>query len=92
MIRRHMYVSGDVQGVGFRYRANYAAKGLGLTGYVRNLYDGRVELEVQGNRDMISRFLGEIDAGSFVHIDNIESKDIPVIEDERVFKVKHDGY
>ena len=92
MIRRHMYVSGDVQGVGFRYRANYAAKGLGLTGYVRNLYDGRVELEVQGERELISRFLGEIDAGSFVHIDNIESKDIPVIEDERVFKVKHDGY
>lgn len=89
MIRRHMYVSGDVQGVGFRYRANYAAKGLGLTGYVRNLYDGRVELEVQGERELISRFLGEIDAGSFVHIDNIESKDIPVIEDERVFVVKH---
>ena len=89
MIRRHMYVSGDVQGVGFRYRANYAAKGLGLTGYVRNLYDGRVELEVQGERELISRFLGEIDAGSFVHIDNIESKDIPVIEDERAFVVKH---
>ncbi len=89
MIRRHMYISGDVQGVGFRYRANYAARALGLTGYVRNLYDGRVELEVQGERDLISRFLGEVDAGSFIHIDDIESKDIPVIEDERTFKVRH---
>lgn len=89
IVRRHMYISGDVQGVGFRYRANYAAKGLGLTGYVRNLYDGRVEIEIQGERDLIPRFLGEIDAGSFVHIDNIESKDLPVDIEERVFRVLH---
>ena len=90
IIRRHMIVSGEVQGVGFRYRANYAAKALGLTGYVRNLYDGRVEMEVQGERDLISRFLGEIDAGSFVHIDDIDFKDIPIVEDERSFRVRHD--
>ena len=89
MIRQHMYISGDVQGVGFRYRAYHAAQRLGLTGYVRNLYDGRVELEVQGDRELISRLLGEIDAGSFVHMDNIESKIIPVVEDERSFKVVH---
>ncbi len=87
MVRRHMYISGDVQGVGFRYRANHAAQHLGLTGYVRNLYDGRVELEVQGDRELISRFLGEIDAGSFIHMDDIESKDIPLVEDERSFRV-----
>ena len=84
-----MYISGEVQGVGFRYRANYAAKNLGLTGYVRNLYDGRVEIEVQGERDLISRFLGEIDAGSFIHIDDIESRDMPLDDEERVFKVVH---
>ena len=89
MIRQHMYISGDVQGVGFRYRAYHAAQRLGLTGYVRNLYDGRVELEVQGDRELICRLLGEIDAGSFVHMDNIESKVIPVVEDERSFKVVH---
>ncbi len=89
MIRQHMYISGDVQGVGFRYRAYHAAQRLGLTGYVRNLYDGRVELEVQGDRELISRLLGEIDAGSFVHMDNIESKIIPVVEDEKSFKVVH---
>lgn len=89
MIRQHMFISGDVQGVGFRYRAYHAAQRLGLTGYVRNLYDGRVELEVQGDRELISRLLGEIDAGSFVHMDNIESKTIPVVEDERSFKVVH---
>ena len=61
VIRKHMYISGDVQGVGFRYRANYAAKGLGLTGFVRNLYDGRVEIEVQGERDLIPRFREVLD-------------------------------
>ena len=84
-----MIVSGDVQGVGFRYRANYAARGLGLTGYVRNLYNGKVELEVQGERELISRFLGEVEAGSFIHIEDIDWKDIPVIEDERNFRVTH---
>ena len=88
MIRRHMIISGDVQGVGFRYRAKYAALYLGLTGYVRNLYDGRVELEVQGDRELISRFLMEVESGSFI---NIESKDIPVVEEERSFSVRHDG-
>ncbi len=92
VIRKHMYISGDVQGVGFRYRANYAAKELGLTGFVRNLYDGRVEIEVQGERELIPRFLGEIDAGHYVHIDDIDSKVIPVVEDESYFRVLHDGY
>ena len=89
--RKHMTISGDVQGVGFRYRANYAAKGLGLTGYVRNLYNGKVELEVQGDRELISRFLSEINAGRFINIEDIESKTIPVLEDERSFIVRHDG-
>ena len=91
MIRRHMIISGDVQGVGFRYRANHAAMYLGLTGYVRNLYDGRVELEVQGDRELISRFLMKVESGSFINIENIESKDIPVVEEERSFSVRRDG-
>ena len=85
--RRHYIFSGSVQGVGFRYRATYAAQGLGITGYVKNLYDGRVEMEVQGDRDSITRMLVEIEAGSFIHIENMEVKNIPVISDERDFKV-----
>jgi acylphosphatase len=72
--------------VGFRYRATYAARGLGITGYVKNLYDGRVEMEVQGDRDSITRMLVEIEAGSFIHIEDMEVKNIPVISDERDFK------
>lgn len=85
--RRHYIFSGSVQGVGFRYRAKYAARGLGITGYVKNLYDGRVEMEVQGDRDSITRMLVEIEDGSFIHIEDMEVKNIPVISDERDFKV-----
>ena len=85
--RRHYIFSGSVQGVGFRYRAKYAARGLGIAGYVKNLYDGRVEMEVQGDRDSITRMLVEIEAGSFIHIEDMEVKNIPVISDERDFKV-----
>ena len=52
-IRKHFYFSGRVQGVGFRYQATRLARGFGLTGYVMNLWDGRVEMEVQGEESRI---------------------------------------
>jgi acylphosphatase len=48
MTRRTYYFSGRVQGVGFRYTARHAANGRQVTGYVRNLDDGRVELVMEG--------------------------------------------
>lgn len=45
---RHFLVSGQVQGVFFRASTEAAARGLGLTGWVRNLRDGRVELVACG--------------------------------------------
>ena len=47
-VRRRYSIEGQVQGVGFRYRARYAAQSLGLTGWVENEDDGSVTLEVQG--------------------------------------------
>ena len=49
-VRRRYSIEGQVQGVGFRYRARYAAQSLGLTGWVENEDDGSVTLEVQGVR------------------------------------------
>lgn len=46
--RRHWHFTGSVQGVGFRYRAQYAAQLLDLTGWVENNWDGTVDLEAQG--------------------------------------------
>ena len=52
-IRKHIFFYGRVQGVGFRYYSVYKARQLGLTGWVRNLYDGSVEMEVQGEERSI---------------------------------------
>ena len=79
---------GHVQGVGFRYRANYAAQGLGITGFVQNEWDGSVLMEAQGSEEAINRLLTMINQGSYISIDWIDSTDIPVIEDERSFYVR----
>ncbi|HEV2014499.1 MAG TPA: acylphosphatase [Candidatus Dormibacteraeota bacterium] len=50
-------IFGDVQGVGFRYFAESHARRLGLEGYVRNRYDGAVEVEAEGSAPSLERFL-----------------------------------
>ena len=65
MKRYHYIVKGYVQGVGFRWRAARNAAALNLTGWVRNLPDGRVELEVQGEPENIDRLLPSIEHNSY---------------------------
>ena len=60
--RLHIYYSGMVQGVGFRYTAQDAASYLGLTGWVKNLRDGRVEVVAEGEEGLLERFIQEIEA------------------------------
>ena len=60
MIRRTIHFSGTVQGVGFRYTARAAAKRYPVTGYVRNLPDGRVELVAEGDVEVIDQLLADI--------------------------------
>jgi len=49
-------IVGDVQGVGFRYFAQSQARRLGLDGYVRNRYDGAVEVEAEGDATSLGPF------------------------------------
>jgi acylphosphatase len=58
--RRHVYYSGQVQGVGFRYTARQIAQRHAVTGFVRNLPDGRVELVIEGSADEVRQTLDEI--------------------------------
>jgi acylphosphatase len=88
MIRYHFRFIGRVQGVGFRWTATRAADMLGLTGWVYNAWDGSVEMEVQGDEESIKEMLKAIDRGRFIQIDEIEKKEIPIVEDERYFDVK----
>ena len=57
------FVSGRVQGVGFRYFVMRHAQAENLCGYVRNLNDGRVEFFLQGDADSVSRVLEQIRVG-----------------------------
>ena len=89
-VRKHIYFSGRVQGVGFRYSAISLARPLGLTGWVKNLRDGRVEMEVQGDEDAIAELLRGLRTQRFIIIDDIEIRTIPLVEDERSFRTR--GY
>lgn len=55
-VARRFLISGRVQGVGFRFFAEAAAAREGLHGWVRNLPDGRVEIEAEGEAEAIERF------------------------------------
>lgn len=57
------YVSGTVQGVGFRFFAQRAARHLGLSGYVRNLRDGRVEVYAIGSAPQLAALRRELERG-----------------------------
>jgi acylphosphatase len=55
-VARRYLISGRVQGVGFRYFTEAAAAREGLHGWVRNLPDGRVEIDVEGEAEAVERF------------------------------------
>ena len=80
-IRKHYILYGSVQGVGLRYRAYYPAQQLGVTGFIRNLDDGSVEMEAEGDRESLAKMIEIIASGHFVDIERIEEKTIPVQND-----------
>ena len=86
MIRRHIVFYGWVQGVGFRYRARHAAGLYGCTGWVRNEWDGSVTMEIQGTEEAIDSVILAIERGSYVRIENMDSRTLPVVEAERGFR------
>lgn len=85
-VRKHIYFSGRVQGVGFRYQAYRIATALGLTGWVQNLYDNRVEMEVQGEERVIWDLVSELHKQRFIQIDNMDVADLP-LKQEKSFRI-----
>jgi acylphosphatase len=74
-IQKHVFISGRVQGVGFRAFTRSQAAALNIKGWVKNLADGRVEAKVQGKESNVDQMLAKLKNGpSFARVDNFEAE------------------
>ena len=80
----HVFYSGRVQGVGFRYTVKSVANGFEVTGTIRNLPDGRVELMAEGSGDELEAFREAIRQSGMEHF--IQKEDINWIEARNEFR------
>ena len=91
-MRTQVFFKGHVQGVGFRYTCRSLAKGFAITGFVRNLSDGRVEVVAEGERGEIEAYLEAI-AASEIHA-FVRDRTVswsPATGEWRDFHIRHDG-
>lgn len=88
MVRKHIVFNGSVQGVGFRWRAKNAAEHFSCTGWVGNEWDESVSMEIQGTEEAIESVILAIEKGTFVHIENMDMKNIQVIDGEYGFRAE----
>ncbi len=87
--RREVLYSGTVQGVGFRYTARRIAARFAVTGYVRNLTDGRVRLVAEGSPAELNRFLAEVRDEFGPLIDDVETVTSPASGEFSRFDIRH---
>ena len=80
-IRKHIVFYGRVHGVGFRYYAVNKANQLGLTGWVKNLPDGTVEMEVQGEEPLIDQLIIFLQNRTYIWIEKLDARSIPLLDD-----------
>jgi acylphosphatase len=86
-----VFYEGNVQGVGFRYTAKQIAKGFDITGSVRNLRDGSVELQATGQEGEVRAFLEAIARSELrAHIKKHSETPLPNPPDFRGFEIRHD--
>jgi len=81
LVARRWYIRGRVQGVGYRYFAQRAAAELGLTGYARNLDDGRVEVYAVGTAGGVAEMAARMHTGPrWADVRGVEEQDAAVQE------------
>ena len=81
---------GRVQGVGFRMFVQQNAIDLGVTGWVRNMDDGTVDMEIQGSEDKLTALEAAIRKGNyFINVKAFSLDAIPVVDGETTFKIRY---
>ena len=90
MIAKRILFEGRVQGVGFRYTVKDLARGFNVCGWIKNLPDGSVELQVMGEADEVDDFIREIAVESPVarNIRNLVATPIPLLANCRGFRIE----
>ncbi len=89
MTRRTVHFAGHVQGVGFRFMVLQSAHRFpGVTGFVRNLADGRVQLVVEGTDDTTSELVSYVNERMAGYIDAAEETQSPATGEFRVFEIR----
>lgn len=83
--RYRIIFSGTVQGVGFRYEMWIIAERLELTGFCKNLPDGRVFAELQGPENKIMHLIHLMDSIRRIHIESKEMTELPLKKEEKEF-------
>ncbi|SEN45217.1 acylphosphatase [Amphibacillus marinus] len=84
-VRAHLVVTGRVQGVGFRYTTQDTANRLGIKGWVKNLANGDVQIEAEGEVKMVYQFIDLIKAGPSRPA-NVEHVDLSITEELSHYK------
>ena len=87
--RKHVIFTGRVQGVNFRKTSMKEATKLGLTGWVRNLEDGTVEMEVQGPEEVIEELYEFLMTNIRFEIDQLDEITIDIVDDETEFIIQY---
>jgi acylphosphatase len=90
MFAKHVFYSGNVQGVGFRFTTKQIATGFEVTGWVRNLPDGRVEMRVMAlDGEELDQFLEEVAVNSSLagHIREVAVADGEPVEGVQGFSI-----
>ena len=91
IVRSFCCAHGRVQGVGFRFFVQQTAKEMGLTGWVKNMSDGTVTMEVQGDTEQIETFAKRLKrGGGFIRVDRLDMETAEtVVTDENDFVVRY---
>ncbi len=88
-IARKYLISGDVQGVGYRFFAQRAAATHQIAGYVRNLKDGRVEVHAEGTLESVEGFKHDLAAGpGFGHVEQVEEINLEPTSSYNSFRIE----
>lgn len=89
MIRVEFQFYGRVQGVGFRYKLNHLARSCGVSGWVRNEYDGSVSAQLQGRQEQLDQILPVLVRDRYIDIEDVHRKEIPLEEAEQGFQIRY---